>query len=61
MPIADCDGYEKGHFAHVYDDIIKPAIDKTEFTAIRADEVKETNFYPFRYTEKAYRCSDSCL
>ena len=30
MPIADCDGYEKGHFAHVYDDIIKPAIDKTE-------------------------------
>lgn len=44
IPIADCDGYEKGHFAHVYDDIIKPAIDKTEFTAIRADEVKETNF-----------------
>ena len=44
MPIADCDGYEKGHFAHVYDDIIKLAIDKTEFTAIRADEVKETNF-----------------
>ena len=44
MPIADCDGYEKGHFAHVYDDIIKPAIDKKEFTAIRADEVKETNF-----------------
>lgn len=44
MPIADCDGYEKGHFAHVYGDIIKPAIDKTEFTAIRADEVKETNF-----------------
>ena len=44
MLIADCDGYEKGHFAHVYDDIIKPAIDKTEFTAIRADEVKETNF-----------------
>lgn len=43
MPIADCDGYEKGHFTHVYNDIIKPAIEKTEFTAIRADEVKETN------------------
>lgn len=43
MPIADCDGYEKGHFSHVYNDIIKPAIEKTEFTAIRADEVKETN------------------
>lgn len=43
MPIADCDGYEKGHFIHVYEDIIKPAIDKTEFEAIRADEVKESN------------------
>ncbi len=43
MPIADCDGYEKGHFLHVYDDIIKPAIDQTDFKAIRADEVKETN------------------
>lgn len=43
MPIADCEGYEEGHFAHVYNDIIKPAIEKTEFTAIRADEVKETN------------------
>lgn len=43
MPIADCDGYEKGHFSHVYDDIIKPAIGKTEYKAIRADEVKETN------------------
>ena len=43
MPIAECDGYEKGHFKHVYNDIIKPAIEKTEFTAIRADEVKQTN------------------
>lgn len=43
MPIADCDGYEKGHFVHVYEDIIKPAIDKTQFKAIRADEVKESN------------------
>ena len=33
MPIADCEGYEKGHFAHVYNDIIKPAIEKTEFVA----------------------------
>ena len=31
MPITDCEGFEKGYFAHVYDDIIKPAIDKTEF------------------------------
>lgn len=44
MPISDCEGYEEGHFLHVYNDIIKPAIDKTEYMAIRADEVKETNF-----------------
>lgn len=43
MPISECEGYEKGHFKHVYNDIIKPAIEKTEFTAIRADEVKQTN------------------
>ncbi len=43
MPISDCDGYEKGHFDHVYNDIIKPAIALTDYKAIRADEVKETN------------------
>lgn len=44
MPIGDTDGYDKGHFTHVYDDIIKPAVELTEFTPRRADEVKETNF-----------------
>ena len=44
MPISEVDGYNKGHFLHVYEDIIKPAVAFTEFTAIRADEVKETNF-----------------
>lgn len=43
MPIAECDGYEPDHFAHVYNDIIKPAVAKTEYIATRADEVKETN------------------
>lgn len=43
MPISDSDGYEKGHFLRVYEDIIKPAVEKTAFTARRADEVKETN------------------
>lgn len=43
MPIAECDGYEPNHFAHVYNDIIKPAVAKTDFIATRADEVKETN------------------
>ena len=44
MPIGDADGYDKGHFTHVYNDIIKPAVEQTEFTPRRADEVKETNF-----------------
>ena len=43
MPISECEGYEKGHFTHVYEDIIKPAVDRTEYRAVRADEVKETN------------------
>lgn len=44
MPLSDCDGYEKGHFQRVYEDIIMPAVKKTEFSPKRADEVKETNF-----------------
>src|SRR5688572_20012011 len=44
MPIGDTDGYDAGHFTHVYSDIIKPAVSKTEFTPRRADEVTETNF-----------------
>ncbi|QYJ98247.1 hypothetical protein K0J45_03115 [Shewanella alkalitolerans] len=44
MPISDADGYDKGHFERVYEDIIKPAVSTTEFTPRRADEVKETNF-----------------
>ena len=44
MPISDADGYDKGHFLRVYEDIVKPAVDKTDFVARRADEVKETNF-----------------
>lgn len=43
MPISDCDGYENGHFGHVYNDIIKPAIEKAGYKAVRADEVNETN------------------
>ena len=44
MPISDIEGYDKGHFLRVYEDIVKPAVEQTEFSAIRADEVKETNF-----------------
>ncbi|QZN91904.1 hypothetical protein [Idiomarina abyssalis] len=44
MPISDAEGYDKGHFERVYEDIVKPAVEKTDFIARRADEVKETNF-----------------
>jgi hypothetical protein len=44
MPISDADGYDTGHFFRVYEAIVKPAVDNTEFVARRADEVKETNF-----------------
>lgn len=43
MPIADPDGYEKGHFKKVYEDLFKVACDKSGFHAIRADEVQQTN------------------
>lgn len=43
MPIADTDGYPKGHFGHVYDNIIRPSCEMAGFNPVRADEVKETN------------------
>jgi hypothetical protein len=43
MPISDQDGYEKGHFRRVYEDIIIPACEKSEYKAVRADEVEQTD------------------
>ncbi len=43
MPIADPDGYDKGHFTKVYEDVFKPACDAAGFKPVRADEVKQTN------------------
>lgn len=43
MPIADLDGYEKGHFTKVYEDIFKPACQESGYKPVRADEVKQTN------------------
>ena len=44
MPITDPDGYDKGHFKKVYEDIFKVAINNAGFFPIRADEVLQTNF-----------------
>lgn len=43
MPISDCDGYSKGHFQHVYEDIIGPACENAGFKGFRADQVKQSN------------------
>jgi hypothetical protein len=43
MPIADPEGYDKGHFTKVYEDIFKPACLKSDYQPVRADEVKQTN------------------
>lgn len=43
MPIADPENYDKGHFNKVYEDILKPACNKSGFRPVRADEVKQTN------------------
>lgn len=44
MPISDPDGYEKGHFKKVYEDIFKVAIINAGFSPVRADDVLQTNF-----------------
>jgi len=43
MPIADPEGYDKGHFKKVYQDIISVSCENAGFTPVRADEVKQTN------------------
>ena len=43
MPISDVDGYPKGHFGHVYENIIYPSCEMAGYRAVRADEVKATN------------------
>lgn len=38
MPISDPEGYEEGHFRHVYDDLFVPAIGDAGYKAVRADD-----------------------
>ena len=38
MPISDPEGYKKGHFRYVYEDILIPAIEGAGFEAKRADD-----------------------
>lgn len=38
MPFSDPEGYDKGHFRKIYEQIIKPAIEKAGYTPDRVDE-----------------------
>jgi hypothetical protein len=44
MPIADGHGYESGHFGRVYEHLLKPAITKAGYNAIRADDTNKTDY-----------------
>lgn len=52
MPIADMEDYPKGHFNHVYENIIKPSCSLAGYTAVRADEVKQTNLIHLEILKK---------
>jgi hypothetical protein len=43
MPISDPEGYEKGHFGQVFDDLFTPACERSGYRAVRADQVRQTN------------------
>lgn len=38
MPFSDPQGYEEGHFRKIYDQILKPAIEKAGYKALRIDD-----------------------
>ena len=38
MPISDVPGYDQGHFARVYEYLIKPAIIQAGYEPIRSDD-----------------------
>lgn len=56
MPIADMEGYPAGHFTSVYNDIIKPSIDETEFTPFRADDTKAAHIIHTDIIKKIVEC-----
>ncbi|MCZ4271450.1 hypothetical protein [Maritalea porphyrae] len=43
MPISDCDGYDQGHFNHVYKDLIEPSCKDAGFRPTLASEVNKSN------------------
>jgi hypothetical protein len=56
MPITDPEGYEKGHFRTVYEDIFRPACEKAGFMAVRADDVGQANLIHLDILQKLIDC-----
>lgn len=52
MPISNTEGYENGHFAKVYNDIIKPAVESAGYKSIRFDEVVSSNLIQLDIVER---------
>lgn len=55
MPIGDTEGYVTGHFSNVYNDLLRPAIEKAGYRPERADEIKGTNLIAFDIVEKIWQ------
>jgi len=56
MPISDPEGYEKGHFRRVYEDIFIPAIKKAGFKPVRADDNNAANLIQLEILRKLIDC-----
>ncbi len=52
MPLSEPDGYAKGHFRRVYEDILVPACHLAGFAAVRADDVKQSNLIHLDIVQK---------
>lgn len=44
MPISDVHGYDSGHFARVYEHLLKPAILGAGYNPVRADDAVKTDY-----------------
>ncbi len=51
MPFSDIEGYPKGHFKKIYEQIILPAVVETGYTPYRVDEDKKR--LPLNMKQKA--------
>jgi hypothetical protein len=56
MPIGDNTTYEVGHFTRVYEYLIKPAVMKAGFEAIRSDDLKHSDLIMVDILNNLYDC-----